>query len=69
MDVINKVLQQLSHSLEFSVDEETKRPIVKMVDTETGELIRQIPSEETLAISHAIGQLQIQNGTLLKQKA
>ena len=69
VSTINKALQQSSRTLEFSVDNETKRPVVKMVDTETGELIRQIPSEETLAISRAIGQFQIQNGTLLNQKA
>ena len=69
VNVINNALQQLNHALEFSVDNETKRPVVKMVDTETGELIRQIPSEETLAISRSIDQFQLQNGTLLKQKA
>jgi flagellar protein FlaG len=47
------------------VDGETKRVIVKVIDTETGELIRQLPSEETLAISRAIG--VVQKGLLLKQ--
>lgn len=65
--VINQVLRQSNHSLEFSVDNDTKRPIVKLVDTDTGELIRQIPSEETLAISRSIGQFQ--QGQLLKEKA
>ncbi|QLQ02359.1 MAG: flagellar protein FlaG [Thiobacillus sp.] len=41
--------------------------MVKMVDTSTGQLIRQFPSEETLAISRGIEQFQ--QGLLLKQKA
>lgn len=62
---INQVLRQANRNLAFSVDGETKRVIVKVIDTETGELIRQLPSEETLAISRAIG--VVQKGLLLKQ--
>jgi flagellar protein FlaG len=38
-----------------------------MVDTSTGELIRQFPSEATLAISRGIAEFQ--QGLLIKQKA
>jgi len=69
IDVINRVMQQSNHSLEFSVDSDTKKPIVKLVDTETGELIRQFPSEEMLAISRSIDQFQQRQGLLLKHKA
>jgi flagellar protein FlaG len=61
---INQVLQQTSRNLQFSVDDTTKRVVVKVVDTQTGELIRQIPSEETLAIARAIDTMQ--KGLLLK---
>lgn len=64
---INKVLKQSNSSLEFSVDTDTKKTIVKLVDSGTGELIRQYPTEEMLVIAHAIDQLQ--QGALLKQKA
>lgn len=67
VEVINQVMRQSNNSLEFSVDNETKLPVVKMVDSTTGELIRQYPSEETLAISRDIAQFQ--QGQLLKQKA
>lgn len=63
----NKVFEQSNRSLEFSVDTDTKKPIVKLIDTETGDLIRQFPSEEMLAIASAIGQFQ--QGVLLEQKA
>lgn len=67
VDSINRTLKQANKNLEFSVDESTHKSIVKLVDTETGDVIRQFPSEEMLAISHAIDQFQ--QGLLLKQEA
>ena len=64
---LNKAMQQSNQNLEFSVDTDTHKVVVKMVDTSTGQLIRQYPTEETLAISRGIEQLQ--QGLLLKQKA
>jgi flagellar protein FlaG len=64
---INKVMRQSNRNLEFSMDDDTHRLVVRLTDTETGELIRQIPSDETLAISRSIGEFQ--QGFLLKQKA
>lgn len=64
---INRAMQQANHTLEFRVDNDTHRTVVKMVDTSTGELIRQFPTESTLAIAREIEQLQ--QGMLLKQKA
>ena len=65
-EMINKAIQSLSRNLKFTVDEETKENVVKVVDTDTGDVIRQIPSEETLKIANALDQLQ---GMLIKQKA
>ncbi|GAB4115201.1 MAG: hypothetical protein Fur0026_00700 [Sideroxydans sp.] len=67
VDNINHSLKQANKNLEFTIDTDTKKSIVKLVDTETGEVIRQFPSEETLAISKAIEHMQ--QGMLLKQKA
>lgn len=64
---LNKAMQQSNQNLEFSVDTDTHKVVVRMVDTSTGQLIRQFPSEETLAISRGIEQFQ--QGLLLKQKA
>ncbi len=43
-------LKRLNTELRFEVDNESKETIVRIIDNETGELIRQIPSEEMLAI-------------------
>jgi flagellar protein FlaG len=65
--VINQAMQDSNQALHFSVDTDTHRTVVKMVDTSTGELIRQFPSDATLAISRGIAEFQ--QGLLLKQKA
>jgi len=67
LDSINKSLKQSSINLQFNVDAESKRSIVKLVDGETGDVIRQYPTEDALAISRSID--RIQQGMLLKQKA
>lgn len=67
LDGINKSLKQSNINLQFNIDTETKRPVIKLVDSETGETIRQFPTEDALAISRAID--RIQQGMLLKQKA
>lgn len=63
---INNTIQSFSRDLEFSVDESTGMSVVKVVDTRTKEVIRQIPSEEVLAIAKALDKLQ---GLLLKDEA
>ena len=68
VDGINHAMRQSSQNLEFSVDSSTKKPIVKMVDTQTGDLIRQFPSEETLAIARSIDQFLQRQGMLLNDK-
>ena len=67
VDNINKMLMQDNKGVEFSVDSSTKKSIVKVVDSTTGDLIRQFPSEEGLSLTRAID--RIQNGLLLTQKA
>ena len=66
-DSINTTLKQNDLHLEFRVDTEAKKLVIKLMDTETGDVIRQIPSDEMLAISRSIGRFQ--QGLLLKQQA
>ncbi len=41
-------------NLEFSIDDTTGQTVVKVVDSSTKEVIRQIPSEEMLAIAQTL---------------
>lgn len=54
LDKMTAHVQNLQRALQFSVDEESGETIVKVVDTETKEVIRQIPSEELLAIANRL---------------
>jgi flagellar protein FlaG len=47
------------------VDEATGSTIVRIVNPETGELVRQIPSEDVLAAAHALRS----SGSLLDLRA
>jgi flagellar protein FlaG len=60
-------MTQSNTGLEFSIDSESKKTLIKVVDTATGATIRQFPSKEMIAISAAIDQFQ--KGLLFKQKA
>ncbi len=66
LESARKAIQQSSSSnLEFSVDEQLGRTIVRLVDATTQEVIRQIPSEEFLRAARSIDVLR---GLLLKQE-
>ncbi|MGH8380244.1 flagellar protein FlaG [Pseudomonas sp.] len=51
---IEKFIASNRRNLEFSTDEESGRIVVKVIASETGELVRQIPSEEALRIAHSL---------------
>ena len=63
---VRKAIEPVAQNLLFSIDDDTGRTIVKIVDSQTDEVIRQMPSEEVLAISKAINKLQ---GLLISQQA
>jgi uncharacterized FlaG/YvyC family protein len=51
---VSSYVQSLSRSLDIRVDERSGDTVIQVQDATTDELIRQIPSEEVLAISAAI---------------
>ena len=53
----NASLQLRSVGLRFEVDRDTDKLIVKVVDRDSGELIRQIPSEEAVRIAKVLGRV------------
>lgn len=63
---LNKMIKALSPDLEFSIDEDSNRTIVKVVDQQTQEVIRQFPTKEALEIAKALDRVQ---GLLIRQKA
>ncbi|MBC3861744.1 flagellar protein FlaG [Undibacterium jejuense] len=63
---INKTLQDRGQDVRFSVDQSSKRVVVKIVDQSTNKVLRQIPTEQALEISQSLDKLQ---GLLIKQEA
>jgi len=63
---LSEALQSTSISLQFKIDEDSHKVITNVVDRDTGELIRQIPSEEMMRVARAMNKLQ---GLLVEQTA
>lgn len=55
---LNRELQEVQHSLEFSIDEDSGRQVIKVIDTETDEVIRQFPPEELLMLARRMEDYQ-----------
>ena|SRR5690242_13224061 len=66
VDTINRKLQESDQQLRFAVDHDSGKMVVRVVDTATDQVIRQIPSDVALAISQSLEKLQ---GLLVRQQA
>ncbi|MDM7322991.1 MAG: flagellar protein FlaG [Gammaproteobacteria bacterium] len=63
-------IQSVRRDLNLSYDEETGLLVIKVVDKDTEEVVRQIPPEEILAFIHNMLKLTGEReGVLLKEKA
>lgn len=66
---LRDAVEPLARDLQFSVDKDTGRTVVKIIDSSTDKVIRQIPSEEALAIAKDLGEYTKSLGVLVKQQA
>ena len=64
---LNQSMKANNSNLAFTIDPDTQETVVRVMDSKTGEVIKQFPSKEAIAIAKAIG--DIQQGLLLKQQA
>jgi flagellar protein FlaG len=62
---LNSYMQNLNRSLKFSVDDQSGETVIKVIDSETDELIRQIPAEELLVVRSSLEEYR---GMLLEMK-
>lgn len=61
---INDFIQSVQRDLRFTVDEELDRTIIKVIDSGSGDLIRQIPEEVFLELARKLkddGEFQLVN--------
>jgi flagellar protein FlaG len=52
LDELNEQSRKEGRNLNFSMDDEVNRLVITVRQTETGEVIRQIPSEAVLRLAH-----------------
>ncbi len=48
------LVQDIQRNLDFSVDDSSGQVVVKVIDGDSGKLVRQIPSEELLRLSERL---------------
>ncbi|GGZ41175.1 flagellar protein FlaG [Shewanella chilikensis] len=63
---LTDMMSLMRKGLEFRVDETQGAPVVSVMDMDSGELIRQIPSEEALALAEKMSEIA---GVLMKTEA
>jgi flagellar protein FlaG len=66
MHKLQRAIEPVANDLSFSVDEQSGKTVVRVIDSVTKELIRQIPADEVLAMARALDQ---QAGLLVQTKA
>ena len=53
---INDYVQNLQRNLQFTIDEATGKNVVTIIDSESKEVIRQLPSEEALELARRLAE-------------
>jgi flagellar protein FlaG len=66
VEKLNNFIRPYVTSLQFSVDKDLGRVVVKIMDNETKEVLKQIPSEDVLALTKALGKVA---GLIVRQEA
>ena len=60
---VGEFLQTLNRQLSFSVDDKSEKTVISVTDKASGDVIRQIPTEEILRIAEKIKELQTDVGS------
>ncbi len=71
MSQLSNYVQSVQRNLNFSIDESSGQTVIKVIDSESEEIIRQIPSEEMLALARRLNELNGEqvSGLLMQSKA
>ncbi|HEB94124.1 MAG TPA: flagellar protein FlaG [Gammaproteobacteria bacterium] len=65
---LNDFIQRQDRALQFEIDDITGDTVIKVMDSATDEVIRQIPSEELLALARRMMQMHEDKGNLFQDK-
>jgi flagellar protein FlaG len=64
-ETVERLNEQMKSHMSFSIDKTTDRTVIQVEDVKTGEVIRQIPNETVLRVSHNLEKVK---GLLLDEK-
>lgn len=57
-DELTSMVQQVNRELQFKVDGDTGTMVIQVLDKASGDVLRQIPSEEIVALQQRLAELQ-----------
>jgi len=64
-DQLNQITKIFKHNIEFFIDDKLNKVVVKIINSVTGEVVRQIPPEKMLNLMRSIDQML---GLILDEK-
>jgi flagellar protein FlaG len=65
VDYANETGKLLKRKLNFAIDDTTNKVVVRVIDEESGDVIRQVPAAEMLRISAHLKQLREMNDQVM----
>lgn len=66
VEELNELVQQVERQIQFSIDENSGRTVIRVIDSATEKVIREIPPEEILTLRRRLGEVR---GVLFKTEA
>ena len=52
---LNDLIQSVRRELSFSIDQDSGRTVIQVIDSKTQEIVRQIPAEEVMTLVERLG--------------
>lgn len=65
-DKLTQTIGMTGQQVQFSVDNDTGKTVLRVTDAESGAVLRQIPGDEALSMARILDRMQ---GVLIRQKA
>lgn len=58
VEALNSVMQQMERGISFQVDDQSGRQVIQVIDRDSGDVIKQMPSEDLLKLINHMQEMQ-----------
>jgi flagellar protein FlaG len=58
VEALNSVMQQMQRGISFKVDDQSGRSIIQVIDRDSGDVIKQMPSQDLLKLINHMQEMQ-----------